>query len=230
MQTTFAIQVQGDHWLVEWLIAFLASLAEEPITLLTMVLIAVTGFYAFATWKTFNVLKKDLEHRVQPIVDFEITQEELENGVVKLRLSVTSSNAPARLISAKGEAVWQEGPADEEGEPEYETQLIDFKGHWELPAIRGQIVKKDGKRMFETIIKAEYEAQYLSIELTYEDTVGIQRHKKPWENVFGEHPQVALKRVTWWRRLLSNTRSRWRMRRAIRKAKKRARKNTSKME
>jgi hypothetical protein len=195
-----------------------------------MVLIAVTVFYAFATWKTFNVLKKDLEHRVQPIVDFEITQEELGNGFVKLRLSVTSSNAPARLISAKGEAIWQEGPADEEGEPEFETQSVDFKSHWGSPALRGQIVKKDGKRMFETTIKSEYEAQYLSIELTYEDTVGIQRHKKPWESASGEHPQEALKRVTWWRRLFSTTRSRWRMRRAVRKAKKLPRKNTSKME
>jgi hypothetical protein len=83
MQTTFAIQVQGDHWLVEWLIAFLASLAEEPIILLTMVLIAVTGFYAFATWKTFNVLKKDLEHRVQPIVSDEGIQKRL--GPLKCR-------------------------------------------------------------------------------------------------------------------------------------------------
>lgn len=230
MQTTFAIQVQGDHWLIEWLIAFLASLAEEPIILLTMVLIAVTGFYAFATWKTFNVLKKDLEHRVQPIVDIEVAQEILKSGNVKVILSITSTNAPALLLSARGEAVWQVGPADEEGEPEYKTQSIDFEGRWESWAIRGQIVKKDSERTFEKVINAMYEADYLSIELMYEDTVGIQRHKKTWESAFGAHPQEALKRVTWWRRLFSAMRSRWRMRRAIRKAKKMAQKNTNMME
>lgn len=228
MKSIVAFQIEGDHWLVESLIAFLARLAEEPITFLTMVLIAVTGFYAFATWKTFNVLKKDLEHRVQPIVDIEVAQEELEHGDLEVTLSITSTNAPALLLSAEGEAIWERWDPDKQDEPEYETEAIDFKGA--LSPIRGQIVKKDSERTFEKVINAMYEADYLSIELMYEDTVGIQRHKKTWETAFGARPQEALKRVTWWRRLFSTTRSRWRMRRAIRKAKKRARKNTSKME
>lgn len=203
---------------MEWVIAFLARLADDPLLLLTTALIFVTFFYAYTTWKTFGVMSKDLEHRIQPIIEMDGTQEVLKNGNVSVNLVVTNSNAPARILSAKGEFAYDSSPIDVEGEQEIVSQSFTFGHFGGRFGIQGQIIPKDGNRVFHRVLKADTDRGYLTFELIYEDTVGLRRYIKTWDDVFGGRPQAVLERLTWWRRFIRIDPKR-RLRRAIKEAK-----------
>ncbi len=227
MQNPPLVTVEGSHWFVEWVTAFLTRLADDPLLLLTTALIVATFFYAYTTWKTFGVMIKDLEHRIQPIIEMDATRELLKNGNVRVDLLVTNSNAPARILSAKGRYVYASSTIDAEGEQEIVSQPITF-GHLRGSfGIRGHIIPKDGNRTFDSVLEPDAEGGYLTFELTYEDTVGLKRYEKTWDDVFGGRPQAVLERPTWWRRFIRIDPKRRRLRRAIKKAKRKIKQKRS---
>ncbi len=211
---------------MEWVIAFLARLADDPLLLLTTTLIFVTFFYAYTTWKTFGVMSKDLEHRIQPIIEMDATQEVLKNGYVRVKLLVTNSNAPARILSAKGEIMYASSTIDAEGEQEIVNLSFSFADPWGDFGVRGQIIPKDGNRTFDKVLEPEAEGGHLTFELTYEDTVGLRRYTKTWDDAFGGRAQAVLERLTWWRRFIRIDPKRS-LRRAIKKAKRKIKQKRS---
>ncbi len=145
MQNPPLVTVEGSHWFVEWVIAFLTRLADDPLLLLTTALIVATFFYAYTTWKTFGVMRKDLEHRIQPIIEMDATREVLTSGYERVNLLVTNSNAPARILSAKGQHVYASSTIG----AEIVSESFIFGDPWGM----GQIIPKDGNRTFHRVLK-----------------------------------------------------------------------------
>jgi hypothetical protein len=156
--------------------------AALGITYLTAVLIVATGFYAWATWETLQVLRRDFEFRIRPLVSFQPWADILVGtDTTRIRLKVKSSNAPAQLVSATlyyaGGMITGEGQVDS---PTTREGIVALD-------VANRIVSIGEEREFNTQVVAPLGWWYMAVLIQYQDIYGVRQHTQ-----FGDSDQLFI--------------------------------------
>lgn len=85
-------------WIVEYQQA-LQAIAGIAVSVLTLVLIVLTGIYVRANWRTMRLLEADIRHRTQPLprMVLRIDQYGAARELAQLVIIITTENAPLCL-------------------------------------------------------------------------------------------------------------------------------------
>lgn len=156
--------------------------AGLAIAFLTVLLIVITAYYAWATGQTVSLLRKDLEYRTQPVIDIELETEvfsdEDQSGAF-VRMKITTAHAPARLLSAQ---------------VSYTPQPLLLKQQepktFEIP-VSGEIVAEGKTRVFEEIYDPDVAESWIAVKALFEDMAGLHRYEQTWSIWGPGAPKIA---------------------------------------
>ncbi len=156
------------------------SHAALAIAFLTLVLILITGYYAWTTRQTVTLLSKDLEYRTRPLIEIEFRLEsfsyEEEQSGTHVEMTIKSSHAPARLLSAEGSYTSSVLVSDLEIE-EPETFPIE---------VSGVIVGEGQTRTFDAYTGPEVANSNVWVSVHFEDMAGLRRYTQASSTWLGQ--------------------------------------------
>jgi len=158
------------------------SLAEQPISLLTAVLILITAWYAWNTARATRIHQKEFELRIRPLLEARLTTLRTKNLNVSLYLE--SSNASAKLLSVKGNCVG--------GVTADKDKIIRHSVEFQL---QGQFVHPGKERVFHTTISPWFQWGFIGLSILYEDVVDLKRYEILQPTSFGNVPDEVQKNV-----------------------------------
>lgn len=184
-----AVVVAGRFYLVPFVLwvqqnlDLAQSYAALAIAFLTFFLILVTAFYAWTTRGTLKLLRKDIEYRTQPIIDIDLKAErityEVEHGeqdAELVKMTIRSTHAPARLLSAK---------------VSYSPSMIlseDKEPQSFMMPVEGEVVSEGETRTFEDYGGPEIAESIIEVSILFEDLVGLRKYKQTWSALWGQSP------------------------------------------
>ena len=155
------------------------SHAALAIAFLTLVLILITGYYAWTTRQTLKLLSKDLEYRTRPLIEIEFRLESFsleEQSGTHVEMTIKSSHAPARLLAAEGSYTSSFLVSDLEIE-EPETFPIE---------VSGVIVGEGQTRTFDAYTDPEVANSNVWVSVHFEDMAGLRRYTQASSTWLGQ--------------------------------------------